>query len=213
MDSELLQKLGSKQISKSQLFKKAEADFGLVPLLLEGTASPKAAIRYGCGSVLMDLTAKHPDKLYPYMDNFVALLDSKHRILTWNAMAAIANLTAVDADRKFDVVFERYYGLLGNEYMVTVANLVGNSARIAAAKPYLADRIAAELLKVQDLKTTPHLTEECKLVIAEQAIQTFGTLIKYTQNKRALIEFAQKHQNSPRISLRKEAQSFIEKWQ
>jgi predicted nucleotide-binding protein (sugar kinase/HSP70/actin superfamily) len=65
------------------------------------------------------------------------------------------------------------------------------------------------LLKTQNLQTTPHLTEECKLVIAEQAIKTFNNLINYTQNKKALVEFAQKHQNNPRISLKKEAQRFL----
>jgi hypothetical protein len=210
---DVLQQLVKKEISKAELFGLVEADFSLLPTLIKGTESPKATIRYGCGSVLMDLSAKHPDKLYPYMDNFVALLDSKHRILTWNALGAIANLTAVDVDRKFDALFERYYGFLGSEYMVTVANVVGFSASIIPNKPYLADRIQAELLKVQNLQTTPHLTEECKRVIAQQAIETFNTLIHYTQNKAPLIEFAQKHQNSPRTALRKEASKFIKKWQ
>ena len=213
MTADLLQQLGNKEISKTELLGLVEADFGLLPTLIEGTESPKATIRYGCGSVLMDLCAKYPDKMYPYMDNFVALLDSKHRILTWNALGAIANLTAADADRKFDDIFERYYEFLGSEYMVTVANVVGFSASIIPNKPYLADRIQTELLKVQNLQTTPHLTEECKLVIAQQAIETFNTLIHYTQNKAPLIEFAQKHQYSPRNALRKEALKFVKKWQ
>ncbi len=212
-NDDLLQKLAAKEISKAQLRRQVETDFGLVPLMLEGTASPKASIRYGCASVLMDLSASHPKELYPYMDQFAALLGSKHRILTWNGLAILANLTAVDGDRKFDALFERYYGFLGDEYMVTVANTVANSAKIVANKPYLADRIAAELLKVQNLKTTPHLTEECRLVIAEKAIQTFDTLIQYTKNKTALLEFAGKYQNSSRDSLKKLAQHFLNKWQ
>jgi hypothetical protein len=104
-----LQRLGSKEISKAELFGLVETDFGLLPSLIEGTQSPKATIRYGCGSVLMDLSAKYPDKLYPYMDYFVALLDSKHRILTLNALGAIANLTSADVDSKFDDIFEQYY--------------------------------------------------------------------------------------------------------
>ncbi len=213
METDLLKKLGNKEITKMQLFRRVEADFGLLSQLLEGTSSPKASIRYGCGSVLMDLSEKHTDKLYPYMDRFTALLDSKYRILTWNAMAIIANLTGADVDNKFDAIFDKYYSYLGNDYMVTVANVVGNSAKIVSNKPYLADRITAELLTVEDLKVTPHLTEECKLVIAEHAIRTFNTLIKYAHNKESLIAFAKNYQNSPRTSLRKEAQSFIEKWQ
>lgn len=209
----MLQKLSSKQITKAQLYKKVEADFNLVPQLIDGTASAKASVRYGCASVLMDLSSKYPDKLYPYMDHFVGLLDSKHRILTWNALAIVANLTASDSEGKFDSIFDKYYSYLGSEHMVTVANTVGNSAVIAKNKAYLADRITAELLKVQNLKITPHLTEECKLVIAQQAIKTFNTLITLTKNKEALLDFGEKHKNSSRVALRKEAQLFLKKWQ
>ena len=211
METDLLQKVGRKEITKAQLLQKVEADFGLLPQVLDGTSSSKATVRYTCGNVLMDLSEKHPKKLYPYIERFIGLLDSEYRILTWNAMAIIANITAVDVDLKFDAIFDKYYSNLGNEYMVTVANVVGNSAKIAENKPYLADRIIEELLKVQNLKVTPHLTEECKLVIAEQAIRTFNTIINYTENKKPLFAFAQKFADSPRISLRKEAQCFLKK--
>lgn len=213
LETVLLQKLCSKQITKAQLYKKVEADVSLVPELIQGTASPKAIVRYGCACVLMDLSAKHPDKLYPYMDRFIGLLDSKHRILTWNALAIVAHLTATDSQRKFDAVFDKYYSFLDNEYMVTITNTVRNSGEIAKNKPYLADHITAELLKVQSLKITPHLTEECKLVITQRAIETFNILINFTKNKKALLDFAEQHKNSSRIALRKESQLFLKKWQ
>ena len=213
METDLLKKLGNKEITKAQLSQKVKSDFGLLPKLLEGTSSSKATIRYGCGKVLMDLSEKYPEKLYPYMDNFIELLNSKHRILTWNAMAIIANLTRVDENHKFEAIFDKYYSYLSNEYMVTVANVVVNSAKIALAKPYLTQRITAQLLKVQDLKVTPHLTEECKLVIAEHAIKTFDTFFDHIEVKEQVVAFAQKHLNSSRTSLREEAQIFLKKWQ
>jgi hypothetical protein len=212
MEKDLLAKLGSKTISKPQLLRIVEADFSLIPTLLDGTSAPKATVRYGCGSVLVDLTAKHPDKLYPYMDKFITLLDSKHRILTWNAMAAIANLTAVDFDRKFDAAFDKYYGFLGSEYMVTVANVVENSPKIALAKPYLANKITSELLKVQNLKLTPHLTEECRRVLAEHALEAFDGFFDLVEDKEAVLAFAKLYADSSRISLRKEAQGLLKKW-
>ena len=213
METDLLQRLGSKEMTKSELFQRVESNFSLVSVLLEGTDSTKATIRYGCASVLMNLSKKNPDKLYPYWNNFIALLDSKHRILTWNALAIIANLTAVDVDRKFDALFDKYYCFLGNEYMVTVSNVVANSVTIASNKPYLADEITAELLKVQNLKITPHLTEECKLVIAEQTISTLNSFFDRIQNKKPVIAFAKQYINSARASLREEAQNFLKKHQ
>jgi hypothetical protein len=211
MKTDLMQKLESKEITKTELFQKVEVDFDLLPELLAGTSSTKAAVRYGCAKVLMDLSEKYPDKLYLYMDNFVGLLDSKYRILTWNALAIIANLTKVDVEGKFDAIFDKYYSYLNDEYMVTVANIVGNSAKIALAKPCLTQKITAELLKVEEISLTPHLTEECKLVIAEQAIKTFDTFFDHIDAKEQVIAFAQKHLNSSRTSLKKDAQSFLKK--
>ena len=211
---ELLVKIADKSLTKQSLYQKVEKNFGLVPLLLEGAASPKATVRYACGSVLMDLSAKYPEKLYPYMDSFFALLDSKYRILRWNAIYAIANLASVDTNQKFEAAFDKYYSLLGSGYMVTVANLAVASGKIAVAKPHLANKIAKELLKVERLAVTPHLTEECKLVIAEHAIESFSLFFdKLDQEmKREVYGFVERQLSSSRQSLRKQAGAFVERW-
>jgi hypothetical protein len=211
METDLLQKLGSKIITKEELLQKVEQDFGLLPTVLKGTSSSKAAIRYGCAKVLMDLSEKHPEKLYPHIDYFIELLDSKYRILTWNAIAIIANLTKVDGDLKFDAILDKYYSFLNDEYMVTVANVVGNSAKIALAKPYLVQRITTELLKVENIKLTPHLTAECKRVIMEHTLKSLDAFFEKIEAKEQVVSFAKKQLDSTRTSLRKEAQSFLEK--
>jgi hypothetical protein len=207
----LLQKLGSKAITKEELLQIAEQDFSLLPAVLKGTSSSNATIRYACAKVLMDLSEKYPERLYPHIDDFIALLDSKYRILTWNAMATIANLTRVDRDRKFDAIFDQYYGFLNNEYMVTVANVVGNSAKIALAKPHLVQRITSELLKVENIKLAPHLTAECKRVIIEHTIKSLDVFFEKIEAKEQVLSFVRKQLCSTRASLRKEAQSFLEK--
>ncbi|MGD9131240.1 MAG: hypothetical protein PVH73_06665 [Candidatus Bathyarchaeota archaeon] len=210
--SQLSQSLMDKTVTKEELLKGVKQDFSLIPLLLKGVDHPKAAVRYGCSKVLMDLSEEHPEKLYLNFDFFVNLLDSKYRILTWTALAIIANLTRVDADKKFDAVFGKYYSFLGNEYMVTVANVVGNSGKIALAKPYLIPEITEELLKVQGLSTTPHLTEECRRVIAQRAIRTFDLFFDRIDQKERVISFVKLHLDSPRKKLRTAAESFLEKW-
>jgi hypothetical protein len=160
----------------------------------------------------MDLSQEKPEKLYPFMNSFLALLGSKYRILVWNAMAIIANLAKVDKDRKFDAAFNRYYGFLNDEYMVTVANVVGNSGKIVLAKPYLAQKIANELMRVEDISTTPHLTDECRRVIAEKAIESFDLFFDKIQDKDKVVSFVRQHQNSSRMRLKMKAESFLKKW-
>jgi hypothetical protein len=62
----LLQNLADKSITKQDLLRTLEGDFSILPIIIDGVSSPKAAIRYGCSSVLMDLSRNHPEKLYPY---------------------------------------------------------------------------------------------------------------------------------------------------
>ncbi|MHC3129820.1 MAG: hypothetical protein IBV52_07070 [Candidatus Bathyarchaeota archaeon] len=210
--SQLTEALLDKSMTKEELLSKVKQDFSLISFLLSGVDSSKAAVRYGCAKVLMDLSEEHPEKLYPYFDSFIDLLDGKYRILTWNAFAIIANLTRVEADKKFDAIFDKYYSFLDNDYMVTVVNVVGNSGKIALAKPYLIPKITEELLKVEDISTSPHLTEECKRVIAQHTIKTLDLFFDRIDQKERLISFVKACLDSPRKKLRRTAETFLEKW-
>ncbi len=212
MESDLIERLGDKTITKEQLLELVQQDFTLLPNVVNGLASPRAAIRYGCGKVLMELSKQYPGSLYPHWDVFVKTLDSKYRILTWQAMFIIANLTKVDINKKFDAIFDRYYQFLHDEYMVTVANIVGHSGTIALAKPYLIPKITQELLKVEQIKLTPHLTEECKRVITEQAIHSFDMFFDKMKNKNEVLSFVKKQTKSSRKTLKKAAEEFLQKW-
>ena len=160
----------------------------------------------------MNLSEEKPEQLYPYMDLFINLLESKHRILTWNAIIIIANLTKIDEEHKFDLIFEKYYSFLDNKYMVTVANVVGNSGKIALAKPHLTKRITDKLLTVENISTTPHLNQECKRVIPEHAIKSFDMFFPQIKQKEKVISFVKKHLNSSRKTLRTESENFLKKW-
>ena len=212
MKNNLLDKLLDKSITKEQLLEKVEKDSNIIPKIVKGMDSSKAAIRYGCGKVLMDFSERNPKELYPYFDFFVKLLDSKYRILTWQAMAIIANLTIIDTDGKFDSIFKKYYSFINNEYMVTVASLVGHSGKIACSKPNLIPMITEYLLKIENLKTTPHLTDECKRVIAESAINSFDMYFDRIENKEKVFSFVKQHVKSSRKTLKIKAERFLSKW-
>ncbi len=212
MESALLKSLEDKTLSKNELRQKVKRDFSLLPMLLNGVSSPKAAIRYCCAKVLIDLSAEHPAKLYPHMDTFMALLGSKYRIIMWNSMAILANLAKVDKEQKFDAIFDRYYSFLNDHYMVTVANVVGNSGKIALAKPYLIPKITEKLLTVENLSLTPHLTDECKRVIAQAVIKSFDLFFDKVERKEKVFAFVERQLNTSRRKLRIQAEGFLKKW-
>jgi hypothetical protein len=212
MESRLVQKLGDKSITKEQLLEKVRHNYDLIPELLSGISSSKPSIRYGCGKILMDVSEEKPETLYPNMDFFINLLESKYKILTWNAIIIIANLTKIDKENKFDSIFEKYYDFLDNEYMVTVANVVGNSGKIALAKPHLTEKITDKLLSVENISTTPHLSEECKRVITEHAIKSLDMFFPQIKQKNKVISFVKKHLTSSRKTLRIDSENFLKKW-
>ena len=212
MINNFLEQLANKSITPEKLKEKVKTNFDLIPDIINGMSSTKAAIRYGCGKVLMQLSEEIPEKLYPYLDKFIGFLDSSYRIIIWQAMAIIANLTTVDKDKKFDEIFDKYYSFLDDPYMVTVANLIGHSGKIALAKPNLINRITNKLLKVENIKTTPHLTDECKKVITEKAILSFGIFFDQVEKKNEVISFVKKQLNSSRKTLRTKAEDFLNKW-
>lgn len=212
MESTLLKKLAEKSITKEQLIKKAKQNPDRLSEILDGISSSKPAIRYGCGKIVTEVSLDQPEVLYPYMDFFITLLDSKYQILTWNAIVIIANLTKVDSEKKFDEIFEKYFGLIENGYMVTVANVVGNAWKIALAKPYLTTKIKDKLLTVEHLSITPHLSEECKRVIIEHAIRSFDLFFPQIEKKENVIFFVKKQLNSSRKTLRDASEEFLRKW-
>jgi len=211
MEPDMLQQLLEKSITPDELLHQAKQNAEVLSLILSGVSSSKAAIRYGCAKTLMTLSEDSPEHLYPYMDTFIDLLESKYRILTWNALAILANLATVDTENKFDAIFHRYFRFIHDEYMVTVANVVGHAGKIALAKPYLIDAITEELLQVEHLATTPHLTEECKRVIAQAAIKSFTLFYDQIEQKAKVIAFVARHRTSPRKGLRTEAEKFLKR--
>ena len=211
MGTELIERLADKTVTKEELLQRVMHDCDLLPEVVKGVSSSKAAIRYGCAKVLMDLSEERPGELYPYLDEFVELLDSKYRILTWTALTIIANLAKVDKERKIDAILSKYYSYLDNDYLVTVVTVVGNSAKIAIAKPYLTQKITAELLRVDDISVTPHLTEECKRVILEKTIDCFDAIFDQLHDKAEVLSLVKRQLDSPRTSLKAKAKSFLEK--
>jgi hypothetical protein len=212
MTNEILEKLSNKSITKEEIAEKIQENKNLIPEIIRGISSTKASIRYGCANSLKLISEEKPEILYPYMDFFMELLDSKYRILTWVAMGVLANLAEIDTKNKFDSNVDKYYSFLNDEYMVTVANVVGHSGKIAKAKPHLTQKITNEILKVEKIQITPHLTNECKNVIIEKAISSFDMYYDQIQNKDDVNSFVRRQLKNTRKTVRTKAANFLKKW-
>jgi hypothetical protein len=209
MTTTLVQRLKNKTITPDTLADKTAADPTILPDILAGLHDKTAAIRYGSSKTLIILSQTDPQLLYPHFDDFVHLLDSPHRILTWNALTILANLTTVDTQKKFDNILKNYYSHLTDGYLVTVNTIIQATPTIITAKPYLTDTILTYLLSTETLPTNPHLTTECKRIVASKLIPILDTLYPQFHNHKAIHEYISRNLNSTRPATRTAAQTFL----
>jgi hypothetical protein len=209
-DDTLLQRIALKGSDKEAIADSIADHPARIEEVLDGLNSKKASIKFGCGKVLRTISEVHPEALYPYIDSFIKLLDSENNIMKWEGIHVIGNLACVDKDKKIDAILTRYLKPIEGPVMITAANVIGGAARIAAAKPYLAKRIATEILKVEHAE---YATAECRNVALGQALDAFELFFAKLKNKQPVIDLVTKQLDNTRNSTRKRAEKLLKKWQ
>lgn len=189
--------------------RKIAKDKRLVSGVMDGISSDKPQIKYKSGKILMTLSEKNPGVLYSKWDRFVDLLDSENAFMKSIGIRILSNLARVDTKNKFHKIFNKFYGLLNDESMVTAANLVDHSGMIAKAKPKLQNRITSRLLGIDRSDHGP----ECKNILKGKAILSFGQYFEEARNKKKIIEFVKKELKNTRPATKKKAEKFLKEWQ
>ena len=206
----LLDKIAQKGSDKEAIAESIADDPTRIAEIIEGLSSRKASVKFGCGKVLRIISERHPEALYPHIDTFIKLLDSNNNIMKWEGIHVIGNLACVDKGKKIDAILTKYLKPIQGPVMITAANVIGGAAKIAAAKPYLAERIAAEILKVQHAK---YATAECRNVALGHALDAFEIFFDKIKNKQPVIDLVTKQMDNTRNSTRKRAEKLLKKWQ
>jgi hypothetical protein len=179
---------------------------GLLPEVMAGLEAAQARIKYRCVKILRRIGEQQPALLYTHFDFFVRLLDSDNQIFQWNAAIILSHLVRVDADRKFEAIFAKYFSPVTGPVMITAANIIGGAARIAAARPDWADRVAREILKVAHAR---YQTAECRRVAMGHAIQAYDLMWSLLQDKKPVWEFVRQQRRNRRPATRAKAERFL----
>jgi len=182
-----------------------------IPALVEALPVEKRSAKYACEKVLRLVSARRPELIYPYFAVFTALLDHENSFLKWGAIMTVANLTAVDAEGRFEAIFDRYYAPIPGLTMVTASNIIGSSPRIVQAKPHLTQRITTEILKVEkaqyEHRGSP--SPECRNVTIGHAIDAFDQFFDRIDNKAAVMAFVKRQLQNTRKQVAKKAERFL----
>jgi hypothetical protein len=182
--------------------------------IIDAVKTEKSTLKFGYEKILRLISEKFPELIYPYFNDFVKLLDSENNFLKWGAMLTIANLTSVDSENRFEKIFRKYYSPVNGPVMISAANVVGSSWKIADAKPELADKIAGELLKVQNAEyiNRGEVSDECKNVVCGHAVDSFARFYDKIINKKPVLDFVNAQLSNTRAPVRKKAEKFLRKF-
>jgi hypothetical protein len=181
--------------------------------IVEGLKAPRGTARYVCDKVLRLVSEQKPELIYPHFDVFVEMLDHDNSFLKWGAILTLANLAAVDAEGRFEKIFAEYYAPITGSAMVTAANIIGGSARIAKAKPKLTGKITREILKVEKAAYERHSlpSPECRNIAIGQAIDSFDQFFDQIDDKDAVVKFVKRQLKNTRKPVVKKAEKFLSK--
>ena len=103
-------------------------------------------------------------------------------------------------------VLERFFAGIRGGVLVTAANTMAAGARIVAARPELADRIAAEILTVSHAE---YASPECRNVAMGHAIAALEEFVGRLCYPRAVFRFVRRQLRNPRLATRTRAERFL----
>lgn len=159
----------------------------------------------------MILSEKDPEALYPYFDRLLPYLTHENNILRYGMIVILSNLSVVDKENWFSKIYDEYFGIIKQPLLIPAANVVKASKTIIKAKPELADKIIADILRIENYD---YETPECKNIILGHAILTFHQTMGLVNRKfvKSIIKFVWNSQNNSRPGTRNKALKFLKKY-
>ncbi len=190
-----------------KLAKDALADESALSRLIDGISPERKSheTRDKCAGALMYISEIRPDALYGRWDDIARLLSSDNAFSVSIALNAIARLVAVDRERRFDRLADKYLGLLDDKSIVVASRVAMNSGRIVGARPDLEPKVTAKLLEVDSSKNKQ------KELLKSHVIGAFDSYFEAVGDKNAVTSFVEREADSASPKTRKTARDFVKK--
>jgi hypothetical protein len=172
--------------------------------LISNLSSSNATRKYQSSKALIELSEKYPEKVYPFFDEFVKLLENDNNIIKWTSIIILGNLSAVDVDKKIVKILPKLFAFLDTGKMITAGNTTMALANIAKNNMVLSDKITKELLKVEKYK---YDTKECGNIAIGHVINAFDVYLE--KPNKIVIEFISRTLKNSRPATAKKAEKYL----
>jgi hypothetical protein len=201
-----IDQLGQAKIDDLQPFVElAETDKAFRQALVVGLQSKEDTFRYNCFRSALTLAERKPGLLYPEWQRFVEMLASSNAYQRTIAEQMLARLSAVDSERRFDALVERYFSLLNDESLVVARFLAQSAGIVALHRPDLQEKITTRLLAVNELKHTQ------KELIKTDVLAAFDQYYDQSHDQERMRFFAEGQLASSSPKTKKAAKEFLSK--
>jgi hypothetical protein len=201
--------LSQKDVNIEKVAGTALKDKNFLSELVQNLRTKQETVRFNSSKVLNLISETNPEVLYPEWDYFFALLQGDNTYWKCSAIPLIANLTRVDNEKKFERIFERYFGLMNDRSFIPAAYLARSAATIVKAKPNLRHKITEKLLKIDETHHDPQRRD----LVKSDIIEAFGEYFKEAENKKRIIAFVKQQLDCDSPKTRKTASKFLKKWE
>lgn len=178
----------------------------MIASLLAGLESEKACVKYGAAKALRRCSERNPAEIYPYFERFVSLMDGDNTFLRWGSQRILGNLAASDGEGRFEPILDRFLAPISGHELIGAANAIEAAAQVALAKPYLADRIAMQMLKV---RRAVYATPECRNVAIGHVLRSMDRFFHLVKQRDPVLRFVKRQLANPRAATRNHAARFL----
>jgi len=198
--------LGEKNMDFEALARETLNNEDLFCELKESVLSKNNNVRQNSFKALQFLAEEYPEFLYPEWELFQEMLHSSNNFHKYIAIYILASLTSVDKDKRFEEIFDDYYGILAGDKAMTASHVALNSSVIAHNKPELRSRIVDTLMRIDEI----HQGKQKELIKA-YAIEALGKIYPEAEDKELIENFIKSQVDSKSPKTRNMAQCFLER--
>lgn len=184
---------------------------GIIKALVELASTEASSVKYACTKLIRLVSEQRPELVYPYFEEIAKWLHHQNSFIKWDGIMTLANLSGVDEGNQFGPIYEDYFDLIGDPQMITAGNAIGSAWKIVLAKPELESDITRRLLAVTDIvylnKGEP--SPECNRIACGHVLDCFDHYFEHSENRTAMLRFAQSQLESSRTAVAKKAELFL----
>ena len=204
----IIQKLREKDANFKENALNALKNESIFSELLEALTSKEDTVRSNSFQSLLYLSEEYPERVYPHWDYFAGLLTSRNTYHKYIGIYIIAALAQHDEERKFESLFDIYFGLLDDKSVIPPSHIARNVGKIMKTHGHLEEEIIHRLLSIDETQHEPGRKALIKGYIIEALHDCFGEI----KDKKRIIDFVREQTESESPKTRKAAKEFLRRW-